>query len=44
MLIIQIRFNIVGERIDANFIYDHKISDKFNYGSDRTRTYGVICP
>ena len=25
-------------------MYDHKISDEFNYGSNRTRTTGVICP
>ena len=25
-------------------IYDHKISAEFDYGSDRTRTSGVICP
>ena len=25
-------------------IYDHKISDEFDYGSNRSRTSGVICP
>ena len=25
-------------------IYDHKILDEFNYGSNLTRTSGVICP
>ena len=24
-------------------VYDHKISDEFDYGSNRTRTSGVIC-
>ena len=25
-------------------VYDHKISDEFDYGSNRTRTVQVICP
>ena len=25
-------------------IYDHKISDEFDHGSNRTRTVWVICP
>ena len=25
-------------------IYDHKISDEFDYGSNWTRTTGVVCP
>ena len=25
-------------------IYAHKVSDEFDYGSNRTRTSGVICP
>ena len=30
-------------KLDKN-IYDHKISDEFDYGSNRTRWTGVICP
>ena len=25
-------------------VYDHKISDKFDYGYNQTRPSGVICP
>ena len=25
-------------------IYTHKVSDKFDYGTNRIRTSGVICP
>ena len=25
-------------------IYTHKVSDEFNYGTNQTRTSGVICP
>ena len=24
--------------------YEHKISDKFDYGSNHTRSVGVLCP
>ena len=25
-------------------VYDHKISDEFDYGTNRTRTVQVVCP
>ena len=25
-------------------VYDHKISDELDYGSNRTRTVRVVCP
>ena len=26
------------------YVYDHKISDEFNYGTNETRTVQVVCP
>ena len=28
----------------SQIIYDHKILDELNYGSNQNRTSGVICP
>ena len=33
----------ISTKLDHN-IYDNKIWDEFDYGSDRTRTSGDICP
>ena len=33
----------ISTKLDQN-VYDHKISDEFNYRSNRTRTVWVICP
>ena len=36
-----------SDQISTKFgrnVCDHKISDEFDYGSNQTRTIGVICP
>ena len=37
------KYQPVSTKLGQN-IYDHKISDEFDFGSNRTRTTGVICP
>ena len=37
------KYQLIGTKFGQN-IYDHKISDEFDYGSNRTRIKGVICP
>ena len=37
------KYQPISTKLGQNF-YDHKISDELDYGSNRTRTSGVICP
>ena len=37
------KYQPISTKLGQN-VYDHKISDNFDYGSDRTWTTGVICP
>ena len=37
------KYQPISTKLGQN-IYDHKITDKFDYGSNWTRTSGVICP
>ena len=37
------KYQPISTKLGPN-IYDHKISDEFDYGSTRTRTVCVICP
>ena len=37
------KYQPISTKLDQN-IYDHKIWDELDYGSNRTRTSGVICP
>ena len=52
---IRLRMSLIRIRSDQNFmsylplnskiyIYNHKVSDEFDYGTNRTRTSKVICP
>ena len=37
------KYGPISTKLGQN-VYDHKIWDEFNYGSNRTRTVQVICP
>ena len=37
------KYQPISTKLGQN-IYDHKISDEFDYGSNRTKTSRVICP
>ena len=37
------KYQPVNTKLGQN-VYDHKISDEFDYGSNQTRTVTVICP
>ena len=37
------KYQSISTKLGQN-IYDYKISDEFSFGSNRTRTTGVICP
>ena len=37
------KYHPISTKLSQN-IYDHKIPDEFDFGSNRTRATGVICP
>ena len=37
------KYKSINTKLGPN-VYDHKISDEFQYGSNRTRTVRVVCP
>ena len=37
------KYQLISTKLGQN-MYDHKISDEFDFGSNRTRTTGVISP
>ena len=37
------KYQQISTKLGQN-LYDHKISDEFDFGSNRTGTTGVICP
>ena len=37
------KYQPISTKLSQN-VYDHKISDEFDFGSNRTRITGVICP
>ena len=37
------KYYSINTKLGEN-VYDHKISDEYDYGSNRTRTVWVICP
>ena len=37
-------YTLASKNINQSNVYDYKISDEFDYGSHRTRTFRVVCP
>ena len=37
------KYKPISTKLGPN-VYDHKISDEFDYGPNRTRTVRVVCP
>ena len=37
------KYGLISTKLGQN-VYDHKISDENDYGSNRTRTVQIICP